>query len=513
MKEGFRQAMGWLHTWAGLVFGWVLFMIFVTGTLTVYEVEITHWMQPEARGTAATPHRALTVAEDYLRRHAAGAVEWAVDLPDDRNPVLGVHWHMPGVKEEVKKALDPATGAELFRRETDGGAFYNEMHYELRAGRLGLWIVGLIGVALCVAIVTGIIVHKRIFKDFFTLRLGKGQRSWLDAHNLTGVMALPFLVMIAYTGVSISTIVFVPAGAEMRYEGQRGKARADVVRRFQREPAGEPGGLLPFTAYYDRAITDIGLVGSLVVHHPGDSRSLVQLHRPTTDRLAAVGDHVTYDGPTGERFGMQTEWNPYAYVARVLVGLHVVGFGGWMSQALYFLSGIAGCVLIASGQVLFIAKRRDRPGAVNAGFLSFAERLNVAAIAGVMLACAGYLWANRLIPADLPGRAGREVLVFFALWLLSVPHAFTRPPRAAWVEQLGATAALCLFLPVLNHLMTGTGLPVALARGDAITIATDLTAAILGLCLTGLTWKVATHRPAMRGAMRRDGANGTRRAA
>lgn len=28
MKEGFRQAMAWLHTWAGLVFGWLLFAIF-----------------------------------------------------------------------------------------------------------------------------------------------------------------------------------------------------------------------------------------------------------------------------------------------------------------------------------------------------------------------------------------------------------------------------------------------------------------------------------------------------
>ena len=33
MKEGFRQAMAWLHTWAGLIFGWLLFAIFLTGTL------------------------------------------------------------------------------------------------------------------------------------------------------------------------------------------------------------------------------------------------------------------------------------------------------------------------------------------------------------------------------------------------------------------------------------------------------------------------------------------------
>jgi len=30
VREGFRQAMAWLHTWAGLVFGWLLFANFLT---------------------------------------------------------------------------------------------------------------------------------------------------------------------------------------------------------------------------------------------------------------------------------------------------------------------------------------------------------------------------------------------------------------------------------------------------------------------------------------------------
>ena len=33
MKAAFRQSMAWLHTWAGLVVGWVLFFMFLTGTV------------------------------------------------------------------------------------------------------------------------------------------------------------------------------------------------------------------------------------------------------------------------------------------------------------------------------------------------------------------------------------------------------------------------------------------------------------------------------------------------
>jgi hypothetical protein len=47
------------------------------------------------------------------------------------------------------------------------------------------------------ATISGVITHKRIFVDFFTLRWSKGQRSWLDAHNVSAVLALPFHAMIS----------------------------------------------------------------------------------------------------------------------------------------------------------------------------------------------------------------------------------------------------------------------------------------------------------------------------
>lgn len=33
---GFRQANAWLHTWAGLLLGWLLYAVFLTGTLSFF---------------------------------------------------------------------------------------------------------------------------------------------------------------------------------------------------------------------------------------------------------------------------------------------------------------------------------------------------------------------------------------------------------------------------------------------------------------------------------------------
>ncbi|WP_313644958.1 PepSY-associated TM helix domain-containing protein, partial [Pseudomonas sp.] len=55
MKEGFRQSMAWLHTWTGLLFGWLLFAIFLTGTLSYFKEEVSHWAKPEVRRHALDP--------------------------------------------------------------------------------------------------------------------------------------------------------------------------------------------------------------------------------------------------------------------------------------------------------------------------------------------------------------------------------------------------------------------------------------------------------------------------
>ncbi|TBR24219.1 MAG: PepSY domain-containing protein, partial [Reyranella sp.] len=49
METGFRASMNWLHTWAGIVLGGLLFAIFWMGTLSVFDREIDQWMAPMIR--------------------------------------------------------------------------------------------------------------------------------------------------------------------------------------------------------------------------------------------------------------------------------------------------------------------------------------------------------------------------------------------------------------------------------------------------------------------------------
>ena len=52
MGETFRQAMAYLHTWLGLVLGFVLMSCFFFGSLSVFDRELDRWSVPESRGAA-----------------------------------------------------------------------------------------------------------------------------------------------------------------------------------------------------------------------------------------------------------------------------------------------------------------------------------------------------------------------------------------------------------------------------------------------------------------------------
>ncbi len=85
-----------------------------------------------------------------------------------------------------KETLDPVSGkpVDYAARATGGGQVLYKMHYQLAyiPYDKAILIIMVFTLIMFAAMVTGIIVHKNIFKDFFTFRPGKGQRSWLDGH-------------------------------------------------------------------------------------------------------------------------------------------------------------------------------------------------------------------------------------------------------------------------------------------------------------------------------------------
>ena len=438
-----RQRMAWLHTWVGLLFGWLAFSVFVTGALSVYAPEISRWMKPESSVAGRTSQaHALAQAQDWLERHAATAASWRIELPDARRPLLALSWE--DEKGGSTVLLDPADGGEVAPRDTEGGDFLVEFHYSLHAGQAGIWVVGACSLALLVALTSGVIVHRRFFADFFTFRpRASSARAWLDAHNVLSVLPLPFHCMIVSTALSTLLLTYLPAGLQSRYGGDVAAMVADV---FPQPPAiarlDGAAAMLPLMVLAQRAEAELGAgkVAVIGIRQPGTQAALADVWRRFDDRLLAFPDRVSLAATTGRIVDVQTSYPGSLQLIRTLGGLHYGYYAGPLLRALYFLLALSGAAMIATGLVLYTA----RPAAAASRFGRAAHRLNVAMVCGPVCACAAYLLANRLAWPSTEGLHDREVAAFFSMWIGCGLHALWRDSARLWQEQWRAAALLWL---------------------------------------------------------------------
>jgi uncharacterized iron-regulated membrane protein len=506
VKEGFRKSMAWLHTWAGLLVGWVLFAVFLTGTAAYLRPEISYWMRPELALSRPGPENAA-VAVAAMQAMAPDSPSWFITLPNDRETTTRAFWRDPrapgrGFRDAV---LDADTGKPLAARDTLGGDFFYIFHFQLHyVGVLwGRWIVSICTMFMLVAIVSGVITHRRIFADFFTFRPGKGQRSWLDGHNVCAVLALPYHLMITYTGLVLFMLMVMPWGIDRAYPGQRAAFNTEAFGNAPPRPrAGTPAPLVavtPLVQEAERRWQD-GRVGRVIILNPGDANATIQLIRAESDRVSYNQQSLVFEGATGALIQDSGEIRPAAEVRGVMYGLHIGRFAGPLLRGLFLLSGLAGTAMVATGCILWAVKQRQQAArAGRAGFgTRLVEHLNIATIAGLPLSMAAFFWANRLLPQDMPQRGAWEVHVFFIAWGLCLLHPLLRPGRRAWVEQFAAGALMFALLPVLNALVTQRHLLATLAEADWVRAWFDLGLLSCAMLLGWLAWKVAHHRPVPR---------------
>ncbi|HWK55108.1 MAG TPA: PepSY-associated TM helix domain-containing protein [Hyphomicrobiales bacterium] len=495
MNGSFRQSMNWLHTWSGLVVGWVLYLVFVTGTAGYFDTEIDRWMKPEIPRLIQRPDdlHVMDIGERYVREQVQDPHSWYIDVPSERYPFVGIGWR--GADEQFHETfLDPVSGEPLTIRDSGGGQTLYRMHYELHymPYELAYWLVMVCTMFMFVAIISGIVTHKKIFKDFFSFRPFKGQRSWLDMHNVLSVLALPFHLMITYSGLLFLMFTVVPATVGIGY----GWGEQDEERFFDElfphyhgeEEAGIAAPMVPLREVVNDAFQrwpeGRRELWYVVAEHPGDVNAHYEIAQaPTRGALVHDGQTLVYSR-TGELVFTESEQQAApSYLRSVLLGLHEGQFAGLLLRWVYFFSGLLGTAMVATGLVLWTVKRRNRAmaeGRVDRGLL-LVERLNVGTIVGLPLGIAVYFWANRLLPVGVEERAAWEVLAMFLCWGLSFVYAVFRPVRRGWIELLGAAALLYGLLPLLNVLTTERHLGHSLPDGDWVMAGFDLTMLALGL--------------------------------
>lgn len=506
MKPGLRHSMDYLHTWAGVLFSVLLFLVFFMGTLSVFDREIDRWMIPETRVAQPETVSFDRVALPHLRQLAPDSKLWLVQYPFAREPVMRVIWNDG---EAFKtRFVDVNTGRLLPEAGSKGGTgFFFPFHYSfhLKWKDVGYWLLAIVSIAMLVLLVSGVIIHRKIFADFFTFRPGKStQRATLDVHNVASVLLLPFHFTITLSGLIIFVFIYMKPGISLMYGSEAGKVTQEAFGQVIRVPAKQAGELASVDAMtaQAQALWGGGGIRRVAIRNPQDRNATVEVQRRPHDQVAYETHTVTFDGATGTVLQRQNV-SAAMTVQRFFSGLHMIPFDHWGLRWMYFAMGLVSCVMIGTGLLLWVEKRRakqEREGRIS---YRIVNAVAVAGSLGLLVATLAMLVANKLLPAGIEGRAAFEQWIFFAVWLGTLIHPLARAwlprhcsdTRIAWREQAWAVALLALLAVMVNAVMTGDHLLWTLDRGMLAVSGTDLVLLVTAT-FAAITARRLSARPA-----------------
>ena len=480
-----RHSMDYLHTWAGVLCSALLFLVFFMGTLSVFDQEIDRWMMPATRVAQPAEVSFDRVARPHLERLAPDAKQWTVHYPSSRTPVMRVSWPEGGKPQN--RDIDVNTGQLLPLAGSKGGTgFFFPFHYSFHIKwlDLGYWLLAVASVVMLALLVSGVIIHKKIFTDFFTFRPAKSrQRATLDLHHVSAVLLLPFHFTITLTGLIIMVFIYTKPGIALVYGKDADKVTREAFGLVVRAPAGQVGELASVDAMAAQArqLWGGGEVRRVTVRNPGDAHATVDFQRRPHDQISYDTRMLSFDGISGAPLG-HSDLSSTLALQRFFTGLHMLPFDHWWLRWIYFAMGLVSCVMIGTGMLLWVEKRRARQEREGRRSYLVVNAVAAAGSVGVLVATLAMLVSNKLLPDGIPERALLEQCMFFLVWIGALAHALARSWQSraradlgtAWREQAWASALLGVLAVALNGVLTGDHLLRTISQGNMAVAGTDL---------------------------------------
>lgn len=458
------------HSSLGLAFAALIYLICLTGTIAVFAHELKRWENPAApRLKAASPEAVQTAYTAALAAAGTSVEHVFITLPGDDLPWLMVTTDVGG---RYRTWVADQAGA-ITPAPTPWTDFLTGLHINLHLPRtIGIFLVGLIGVALLSSLISGLLAHPRVFRDAFHLRLGGSRRlQEADLHNRLGVWALPFHVTVSLTGalLGLTTLIVGALGLAM-FQGDVNKVYNLFVPPHPKDdPRPAPAlDVRPMFAQVSNLAT--GRVEYVFLEHPTEMGGAALFNVDDgSNRLSNV-DAYTFDRNAKLYFSKKAVTNNAGEkILGSLGALHFGWFGGGIVKIAYGLLGLGLTYLAASGVIIWLARRRDK-GRAAPGW----ERVWTAVVWGqpvALVAAAGVV----------PLASGASMSLALAIWggvtLAALIAAAVMP--AVLISRIGqlATVALLVTLAVTHVALRGGGDP----------IAWTVNAALVAICLP-LLW-------------------------
>ncbi|QHJ12685.1 hypothetical protein FX988_02943 [Paraglaciecola mesophila] len=487
-----------VHIWTGILSGLLLYICFVAGAFTMFKAPLNQWaLQSEQRLPTIAYEQYDDLIQAVLTAYPAAAAKMTVNLPHSVSQHAPVSWVVEDPYTHAattwQASLDES--GELLVQSTRLSAigdFLDDLH---RTGGIpgggdhdayGILVMGLVAALYFIAIVSGLIIFLPTwFKDLFTLRKGKNsKRFWVDFHNILGITALPFHIVIAVT-----TVVF--AYHDILYGAMQQWVYKDT-----------PMFTLPSPSKVERDVTQLLPVAKLdqaiKALEPEFEPAVLEYAGLNTPRARVmIGGQLDGEWIRGPEYAYWVS-DPYTaasgysamlpslsgFEGKVVNGfftLHFGGFGGTFVHWIYFGLGLSGALLFLTGNIIWIEARRKKLKSAESveqrRSVKVMARLTIGVTVGTLIGIACALIVVKGLNHKAVNIPFWQQTAYYCGFLLSLAYPFVNRPITAAKHLL---AVLC---GLIGTLIVLTGLNLDRAFNYATDLSVCLVACVLLLGL------------------------------
>jgi uncharacterized iron-regulated membrane protein len=349
-----------IHRWTSLLCTVSLLLLCVTGMPLILKDEIGHWTgttvePPDLPGVTGRASIDRMIADARARR-PHDAVRFVSQSDDSPAWYVSLGKTADAMEATAVYKYDGRTGEMIHDIPQDSGfmSIVEHLHVDLFAGLPGTLFIGLMGLLFVASMVSGVMVYGVFMRGlpFGTVRRERAPRvKWLDLHNLLGIAAACWLLVVGITGV-INTLAL-----PMLSHWQATELPAMMGRFRGAPPVAVPGSAQQAmdTARAAAPGMEVSFIGFPASRFSTASHYMVFMHgdTPLTSKLL---EPVMVDAASGQLVAARPlPW----YLTMILVSqpLHFGDYGGMPLKILWLVFDLIAIAVLISGLVLWCARR------------------------------------------------------------------------------------------------------------------------------------------------------------
>ncbi|WIO75204.1 PepSY-associated TM helix domain-containing protein [Porticoccaceae bacterium LTM1] len=348
-----------IHSWAAILAFIPLLVICVTGSILVFKHEIdTLLMADKVRVTPSSERASMDQLAATINHHHPDfeIVGWVLFQDEGRADV--VYAMEKGTDEWSYLHLNPYNGTLLSAPMPHDHYLTDwllELHYTFLLHDSGLLITSLFAIALLILGITGLILHRKFWKNFFTLRWRSRLVVYFsDLHKLVGVISSPILIILAFTGLWWNISSFLHEWEEHA----DGSEHPVMQERLYNSS-------LSLDTMLTNAESAIDGFTPTYISLPREPQANITVWGdvPTGNILSSqYSSTVSFDKNTGEQLANYDirEAGAGAKIIDTYRRLHFGDFAGFFSKIVWALLGAAPLILTITGVTLWFKRRKQR---------------------------------------------------------------------------------------------------------------------------------------------------------